>query len=123
VKRQPEEDWGAEQKEAPLPGPNKKGCHRVAYSDRRSRAAAHALGAAVLFASRDDTGLLNGLPLLLAGLLATAAVLLATLDALLFLLVTRLLHPKIILHMSDARDALSAVLCATTLLTVIDHPG
>jgi len=92
VKRQPEEDWGAEQKEAPLPGPNKKGCHRVAYSDRRSRAAAHALGAAVLFASRDDTGLLDGLSLLLAGLLATATLLLATLAALLFLLVTLFRH-------------------------------
>jgi hypothetical protein len=66
---------------------------------------------------------LNGLPLLLPGLLPAAALLLATLGALLFLLVTRLFHPKIILHMSDARDALSAVLCATTLLTVIDRPG
>jgi hypothetical protein len=104
-----------------LPGLKKKSYHRAAYSDRRSRAAAHAFGAAVLFASGDDTGFLDGLPLLLAG--ATADLLLATLHTLLFLLVKRLLHPKIILHMSDARDALGAVLCATTLLTVIDHPG
>jgi hypothetical protein len=64
---------------------------------------------------------LDGLPLLLAGLLPAAPLLLPTLAALL-LLVTRLLHPKIILHMSDTRDALSAVLCATTLVTVVDRP-
>jgi hypothetical protein len=34
VKREAEEDWGADQKEAPLPGLNKKSSHRVAYSDR-----------------------------------------------------------------------------------------
>jgi hypothetical protein len=60
--------------------------------------------------------------LLLAGLLPAAARLLPTLADLLILLVTRLLHPKIILHMSDTRDALSAVLCATTLVTVVDRP-
>jgi hypothetical protein len=109
-------------KEAPLPGLNKKSSSSSAYSDRRSWAAARAFGAALLFAFGDPTGLLDGLPLPLAGLLP-AALLLATLADLLFLLVTRLLHPKIILHMSDARDVLSAVLCATTLLTVIDRPG
>jgi hypothetical protein len=73
--------------------------HRVAYSDRRSRAAARAFGAAILFAFGDETGLLDGLPLVLAGLLpaaalllATLAALLATLAALLFLLVTLIRH-------------------------------
>ena len=65
------------------------------------------------------TKILVRLLLLLPRLLPAAALL----AALLILLVTRLLHPKIILHMSDARDALGAVLCATTLLTVIDDHG
>jgi hypothetical protein len=76
--------------------PHKVRTPRVAYSDRRSRAAARAFGAAILFAFGDETGLLDGLPLLLAGLLAAAALLLATLATLLatllFLLVTLIRH-------------------------------
>jgi hypothetical protein len=86
---------GADQKEAPLPGLNKKSSSSSCFSDRRSRAAARAFGAAILFAFGDETRLLDGLPLLLAGLLAAAALLLATLAtlvALLFLLVTLIRH-------------------------------
>jgi hypothetical protein len=66
--------------------------HRVAYSDRRSRAAAPAFGAALLFAFGDETGLLDGLPLLLAGLWPAVALLLATMAALLFLLLRLIRH-------------------------------
>jgi len=93
MKREAEEDWGRAQKRSPVAGAEQEiVIHRVTHSDRRSRAAAHAFGAAILFASGDDTGLLDGLSLLLAGLLATATLLLATLAALLFLLVTLFRH-------------------------------
>jgi hypothetical protein len=73
----------SDQKEAPLPGLNKKSSSSSCLSDRRSRAAARAFSAAILFAFGDETGLLDGLPLLLAGLVPAAALLLVTLAALL----------------------------------------
>jgi hypothetical protein len=49
----------------------------MAYSDRRSPAAARAFAAALLFTFGDETGLLDGLPLLRVGLLPADAPLLA----------------------------------------------
>jgi len=64
----------------------------MAYSDRRSPAAARAFAAALLFTFGDETGLLDGLPLLRVGLLPAAALLLAPFAALLVLLIALIGH-------------------------------
>jgi hypothetical protein len=50
---------GADQKEAPLPGLNQKASSSNCYSDGRSRAAAAAFAASLLFTFEDETGLLD----------------------------------------------------------------
>jgi hypothetical protein len=64
----------------------------LAYSDRRSPAAAPGFGASLLFTFGDETGLSDRLPSLLVGLLPTAALLLATLAALLLFLLILIGH-------------------------------
>jgi hypothetical protein len=81
-----------DQKKPRCRGWTRNGRHRIAYSDRGSPAAARAFTASLLFTFGDETGLLDGLPLLLAGLLPAAAFLLATFAALLILLITLIRH-------------------------------
>jgi hypothetical protein len=69
--------------------------HRIAYSDRRSPAAASSFAAPLLFALGDETGLLDGLPALRFVLLIRLLLLLVARPlpaALLFLLLALIGH-------------------------------
>jgi energy-converting hydrogenase Eha subunit B len=97
MKREAEEDWGRAQKRSPVAGAEQEIVvieYFISniYSDGRSSSAATAFAASLLFTFGNETGLLNGLPLPLGGLLAATALLLATLAALLVLLLTLVRH-------------------------------
>ena len=95
MKREAEEDWGRAQKRSPVAGAE-QGIVVIEYlyriSDGRSSSTATAFAASLLFTFGNETRLLNGLPLPLGRLLAATALLLATLAALLVLLLTLVRH-------------------------------